>query len=254
VNQRLYNCVFQGQIAEDRSIPEVKERLSKLFKADPKMIDALFDRAPVVVKRGIDEETAHRYEAAFRHAGAGLISEPADIEPTEPDEIALSKRQIPGLGWISRFLERTKSYSDLRLVVELTFIFFPLKLLIAVPLVLFGTEVPDQGLDVSLWTLFTIALAAPLAETLLGQWLPIKITSYFTTRPAVLVIVSAVLFSAAHGSVAPAILPVGLGLAWVFLIKRRESFKKAFWLTAAVHALHNFIVFGLLCLGVALDG
>jgi membrane protease YdiL (CAAX protease family) len=126
----------------------------------------------------------------------------------------------------------------------------------SVPLIVMGVDAPDQKLEASIGTLISIALAAPLIETLLGQWFPIKIASYFTSRPAVLVIVSTVLFSAAHGSfsLAAAVFPVGLGLAWIFVIKRSESFKKAFWLTASTHALHNSIVFGLLCLGVAIEG
>jgi membrane protease YdiL (CAAX protease family) len=256
VDQELYDCIFEGEIAADTSNREVKEGLSKLFKTDPKIIDALFDRGPVIVRRGVDRETALRYEAAFKRAGATLRSVGLDEDPAEASGHSYLKEPVEGCGWLSRFLERTKTYSDLRLVVVLTLASFPLKILMSVPLVLTGVDAPDQKLDASIGTLIFIALVAPLIETLLGQWLPIKIASYFTLRPAVLVTVSTVLFSAAHGSfsLATAVFPVGLGLAWIFVIKRSESFKKAFWLTSASHALHNFIVFGLLCLGVAMEG
>lgn len=256
MNQQLYNCVFDGDTAEGISIDEVKVRLCELFKADPERIDALFNRGPVIVKRGVDRETALRYEAAFKRVGVPLRSELLDSDSVEAAEDSPLRKPLPEGGRISRFLEQTKTYSDLRLVVVLTLASFPLKILMAVPLVLLGVDAPDQNLEVSMGTLFAIVLAAPLIETLLGQWLPIKIASYFTLRPAVLVIVSALLFAAAHGSLslALAVFPVGLGLAWVFVIKRSESFKKAFWLTAASHALHNFVVFGLMSLGVAIEG
>jgi membrane protease YdiL (CAAX protease family) len=256
VNQGLYNCVFDGDTAEGINIEEAKIGLCKLFKADPERIDALFNRGPVIVKRGVDRETSLRYEEAFKRVGVTLRSVLLDADSAEAAEDSLLREPVPGCGRIRRFLDRTKTYSDLRLVVVLTLAAFPLKILMAVPLVLLGVDTPDQKLDVSIGTLIAIALVAPLGETLLGQWLPIKIASYFTLRPAVLVIVSALLFASAHGSLslAMAVFPVGLGLAWVFVIKRSESFKKAFWLTAASHALHNFLVFGLMCLGVAIDG
>jgi membrane protease YdiL (CAAX protease family) len=154
----------------------------------------------------------------------------------------------PAAGPISRYLEKTKSYSLLRLIVELTCITFVLKIFVAILLAPFAEGMGAQKLlaahkSITPALLIAALIAAPLLETLVLQWLPIRITSRFTTRPAMIVSISALFFAAAHVNLfhAAVILPLGFILAWVFLIKRKESVWKAFWVTTSLHAFHNSI-------------
>jgi membrane protease YdiL (CAAX protease family) len=152
----------------------------------------------------------------------------------------------PEAGPISRYLEKTKSYSPLRLIVELTLVAFVLKILVAILLAPFAASMGAQKLlaahnPMSPALLIAVLIIAPLSETLMLQWLPIRIASRFTARPAVIVSISAFLFAAAHVNPfhAAIILPLGFILAWVFFIKRQESALTAFWVTTGVHAFHN---------------
>ncbi len=86
---------------------------------------------------------------------------------------------------------------------------------------------------------------APLLETLIGQWLPLWIASWFTRKTAWRVAFSAVAFSAMHLYVGftgfLSTLPPGIFLAWSFALKRERSRWEAYWVTSAIHALHNFV-------------
>lgn len=86
-------------------------------------------------------------------------------------------------------------------------------------------------------------LIAPIIETAIGQWLPIWIASFFTTRTSILLFVSTIVFVGFH--VYPlrilTVLPIGIILAWSFVVNRRKSTRRAFGVTIAIHALHNSI-------------
>jgi membrane protease YdiL (CAAX protease family) len=166
--------------------------------------------------------------------------------------------QIPDFGpkprLLNRYLEQTKAYSALRLIVELTAVGFALKLLVGFALGLSpwadSLEKFVQGQPaLDLGFVIDAILVAPILETVLLQWIPIKITSCFTSRPGVLVVVSAIIFAAAHINPchALAVFPAGLVLGWVFVSKRNESLGQAFWLTAVVHLLHNVVAIAWRC-------
>lgn len=95
-------------------------------------------------------------------------------------------------------------------------------------------------------SLIFFVVAAPIIETYLGQHLPIKITQKFVHSHSakIPIIVSTLLFSAFHASYSfwyfLIILPLGWILATSYTIfqSRKES---AFWITAAIHMLHNLI-------------
>ena len=88
-----------------------------------------------------------------------------------------------------------------------------------------------------------VIFGAPLVETLLAQWLPIRIGRIFTQRPVVLIGLSTVVFTAMHlhaGAMGVAVgVSVGLILAFSFLHWQRASSGRAYWITTTIHALHN---------------
>ena len=178
------------------------------------------------------------------------------------------KHRIPGFELMARYLERTRSYSDLRLVVELTLVSFAMKIAVLVPAVLIiiigsmFVDIPTDFLssektswDMSIGLLIFATLIAPPIETLFCQLLPIEIVQYFTSRLAWPIIISSILFGLLHGGYAQKFssFSIGLVLAWVYVIKRTEPGGKAFWLTVVVHALHNFIAFSLKAFIQAID-
>lgn len=65
-----YHVVFRGELTGDLPKDTVKQHLCALFKMPHSRVEALFSGNPVVVKKGVDEATARKFEAAFRKAGA----------------------------------------------------------------------------------------------------------------------------------------------------------------------------------------
>ena len=65
-----YNLIFQGKIADDASLDEVKQHFARLFKADEKKLAALFSGKKVIIKKNIDTESAKKYLAILKKSGA----------------------------------------------------------------------------------------------------------------------------------------------------------------------------------------
>jgi hypothetical protein len=150
---------------------------------------------------------------------------------------------------IARYLLRTVRYSRERFIIELALIAFPCKMLVMIPWALMGlsygstTAAADTGDRGQLF--FMGVIAAPLLETLIGQWIPIRVMYYFTNRIPYIMIGSAAFFAAQHLHVGPSgfvyTFPTALLLSWSFLLYRRRSRWEAYLVTAAIHALHNFL-------------
>lgn len=150
------------------------------------------------------------------------------------------------LGWYTR---RASLYSNRRFIVELFILSFALKVLGALPLIFVPEEAVsgDQFGDTPAGVVVVAALfAAPVLETLFFQWFLVWLTSKFTPRLTWQIGVSAVIFALFHVSygvaTAYAVLFPGIVFALAFIVKRRESRWKAFWVTAVIHALHNVVV------------
>jgi hypothetical protein len=151
---------------------------------------------------------------------------------------------------IAHYLLGTIFYSRRRFIVELALIAFPCKILFMLPWMMLGldikstTEAVDKG-DTSL-LFFLACIVAPALETLIGQWIPIRVMYYFTNRITPIMIGSAAFFAAQHLHVGLSgfvyTFPVALLLSWSFLVYRRRSRWEAYWVTASIHCLHNFIV------------
>lgn len=77
VSEISYEVVFRGDVVPGQSIVDVKQRLAELFTADPDRIDGMFSGRPVVIKRGLDQPTAERYQASMQKAGAVVDIRPA---------------------------------------------------------------------------------------------------------------------------------------------------------------------------------
>ena len=66
----MYEVAFSGQIAEGAELDTVKSNIAKMFKADDTKLAQLFSGKRIVIKKNIDQQTAAKYEAAMKKAGA----------------------------------------------------------------------------------------------------------------------------------------------------------------------------------------
>lgn len=103
--------------------------------------------------------------------------------------------------------------------------------------------------DGFLETLVTVAIAAPLIETLVGQWLPIRLAALVTNRISLLVLLSLCVFAGMHILPLPSSMTdwsVGISCGFVFALSfvhwKRVSYWRAYWVTAIAHGFHNAVI------------
>jgi len=160
--------------------------------------------------------------------------------------------------FLKNYFRNTKSYSSLRFIFELSFVAILGKLLIGflIGIIFVALDLKTNHLPASdyqeiadLTTLFLLlCVIAPILETIIAQWLPITLLKKFISNINLIIGIDALLFTLAHYWIygffyIPVILPSALVLAWSFYLYRKKSFSKAFWITSAIHGLHNFTAF-----------
>jgi hypothetical protein len=79
VSQQRFDIYFAGELLPDHAPEAVKQWLGAQFKLQGEALDQLFSGQAVRIKQGVDMDTAGRYRAAFRKAGALL-----EIRPISP--------------------------------------------------------------------------------------------------------------------------------------------------------------------------
>ena len=65
-----YDIVFSGSLLAGRDPAQVRAELARLFKTDVAGIERLFCGQTVIIKKGIDRQTADKYRAVLEKAGA----------------------------------------------------------------------------------------------------------------------------------------------------------------------------------------
>lgn len=70
MDAKNYHVIFEGQTTGEKELAEVKRNLAAMFKMNNTQVESLFSGKPVVIKRDIDAQTAQKYAAAFKKAGA----------------------------------------------------------------------------------------------------------------------------------------------------------------------------------------
>jgi hypothetical protein len=78
-----FDVYFSGKLLTDRPEQDVREAVARLFKADAARVAMLFSGKPVRIRRGVDAETAGRYRASLRAAGA-LVDIRPNNDPAPP--------------------------------------------------------------------------------------------------------------------------------------------------------------------------
>lgn len=94
MKKKGFKILFEGQIQPDFDESEVRESLSKLFKADETRMNRLFSGKPYALRKDISEKEARKYEQAILKAGGScrIVSMDGEQELTSsaPKEITLS--------------------------------------------------------------------------------------------------------------------------------------------------------------------
>jgi len=65
-----YNIIFEGTISNGYKVEDVKRNLAALFKINGKKVDLLFTKPQVVLKKGVDYDSALKYSKAILKTGA----------------------------------------------------------------------------------------------------------------------------------------------------------------------------------------
>jgi hypothetical protein len=82
-----FDIYFSGKCVAERSEQDVRTAVARLFKADGRQLALLFSGRPMRIKRAVDAETAGRYRASLRAAGALVDIRPSAeaAAPVPPD-------------------------------------------------------------------------------------------------------------------------------------------------------------------------
>lgn len=70
VPAQRYQLWLTGRLMEGKSLAGVKQQIADRFRLHTETVDRLFERAPVVVKKDVDSETARKFQTIFHQAGA----------------------------------------------------------------------------------------------------------------------------------------------------------------------------------------
>jgi hypothetical protein len=117
---QLYRVVFEGRVIEGRDVREAKRNLARLFKVTEEKIERYFVGRPIVIKKDLDQQTAIKYEKAFRSAGAichaesmdslpGQPSAPATIQPEMDRSVEPEMMECPKCGLVQQRAEECAS-------------------------------------------------------------------------------------------------------------------------------------------------
>jgi len=99
MTRKMYKVILTGKSVNNKNLPDVKQRMARLFKTSMPVIDKLFAREKAVVKRGLTEDAAHRYISAIQKAGAECYAEEMAPGPAaESGKNAVSLNETAGGG------------------------------------------------------------------------------------------------------------------------------------------------------------
>ena len=104
MSEPTFAVVFRGDLVLGHSLPEVKQQLQRLFKADTARIDSLFTGKPMTLKTGLPRSEAERYQKLLQQAGAAVTIEAAVRQPAanpaptaSPSSVALTMAPVGSL-------------------------------------------------------------------------------------------------------------------------------------------------------------
>jgi hypothetical protein len=95
-----YQLIFKGEVIEGQHPAVVRKRLALALKLDDARIQTLFAGNAVVVRKSVDAETAAKFQAVFKKAGARLrVVQLAVSAETSTTKSAAESPDETGGGW-----------------------------------------------------------------------------------------------------------------------------------------------------------
>ncbi len=161
---------------------------------------------------------------------------------------------------IKNYFQRAANYSTWRFILELSAVSFILKIsfvIVGLPILSllgFSTandlSLEESFLDYYLWQAVGLVIIYASIETITSQMFVLWLTKHISKDTAFRIFVSALIFALLH--VEPmlivAVFPIGLILAWTYLLYRQKSVWSALWVTTAIHVIHNLFALWLVYL------
>ncbi len=105
MDRNRFDIQFSGDLVPGTDVLAARRQIQRAFNLSDSAVDQLFGGAPVTVRRGVDSETAARYQSAFREAGALIRIVPASSERA-PQPLSLDP-----FGWSGQGASRTRPKS-----------------------------------------------------------------------------------------------------------------------------------------------
>jgi uncharacterized protein YbjQ (UPF0145 family) len=96
--ERRFDLVFRGEVGPGQDPEAVKRKLASMLKLDSGRVETLFTGDPVVVKKGLDRETAAKYQQAIGRTGAVCEvtdGSPSDAGPAPAADRSPDRPEIP---------------------------------------------------------------------------------------------------------------------------------------------------------------
>ena len=89
MSENTYAVAFSGKLVEAADGTKVRANLAQLFKLDATKVEHLFSGKRVVIKKGVDQQTAEKYKLALHKAGAvaeiiNLAATSAEVQQPRP--------------------------------------------------------------------------------------------------------------------------------------------------------------------------
>ena len=106
-----YQLILEG-VAKGFDLEEVKAKLAAFFKLEPEKVDAFFREKPVVVKKGLDNETALKYKSVFELAGATCRIEGLEEEDDIPAHMIEELEGVDGEDDIPAHMIEDRPYTE----------------------------------------------------------------------------------------------------------------------------------------------
>ena len=91
----MYRLIFSGELLDGQHRAVVKRRLTELLKLKDGQIEKLFSGQPVILKRGVNRDTAARYQALFKKAGGQLrVKRESPAGSAVPEKAVRQERRL----------------------------------------------------------------------------------------------------------------------------------------------------------------
>ena len=101
MSEKSYQIIVTGELMEGTYLPDVKTKLAALFNTPAERLDPLFSGKRVVIKKGLGEDAAQKYQAAVQGAGLRCVAEAMAVEaPPAPAAVASAGPSLAPVGTI----------------------------------------------------------------------------------------------------------------------------------------------------------